>query len=63
MNRRKTINLNRLAGTHRDEIDQMESGIRGDADSVLWTVELRASTRGGKPCGLVRIDDNDSNNQ
>jgi hypothetical protein len=58
----KTIRLNLLARIHRDEIDQMAQGIRGDADSVLWTAELRPATRGGKPCGQTAIDDNNSKN-
>jgi hypothetical protein len=63
MNPGRTISLNHLAAVHRDEIDRMQQGIRGDADSALWTAELRAATRGGKPCGQAAIDGKDSNNQ
>jgi hypothetical protein len=63
MNRGKAIDLGCLARTNRDEIEHMEEGIRGDADSILWTTELRAATRGGKPCGQGAIDEKDSNNQ
>ena len=61
MKRRKTISLNYLSLTHRDDIDRMQQGIRGDAGSRLWTAALRPATRGGKPCGQAAIDENDSN--
>jgi hypothetical protein len=56
MNRGKVISLNSLARSHCDEIDQMLAGIRGNPGSTLWTAEMRAATRGGKPCGLTRVD-------
>ena len=57
MNRGAVIDLNRLNEARRGEIHLMEQGIRGDADSVLWTSELRATNRGGKPCGLTRVEE------
>jgi hypothetical protein len=56
MNRGKVISLNNLTRTHGDEIDQMLAGIRGNSGSTLWTAEMRAATRGGKPCGITRAD-------
>jgi hypothetical protein len=57
MNRGKVINLSGLTQTHRDEIDQLARGIHGKAGIPLWTAQLRAATRGGKPCMLTRVDD------
>jgi hypothetical protein len=57
MNRGKVISLDRLTRSHCSEIDQMLAGIRGDEGSTLWTAELRAAMRGGKPCGLSRVKD------
>jgi hypothetical protein len=57
MDRGKTISLNTLARSRWGEIDQMLAGIRGELGSTLWTAELRAATRGGKPCGMTKIDD------
>jgi hypothetical protein len=56
MDRRKVIGLNSLTRSHFDEIDQMLAGIRGNLGSTLWTAEMRAATRGGKPCGITRVD-------
>ena len=63
MTNRKPISLNSLSLNHRDEVDRMLAGIRGDADRVPWTAELRAAIRGGKPCGQTLVHENDGNNQ
>ena len=52
MDPRKTISLSNLTLSHRDEIDMMLAGIRGNPESPLWTAEMRAATRGGK-CALA----------
>ena len=55
MNRGKAISLSSLTRSHSDEIAQMLAAICGNAESPLWTAEMRAATRGGKPCTL-RVD-------
>jgi hypothetical protein len=56
MKQAKNLSLGQLMRTHRGEIDRLASGIRGESDSVLWTANMRAAVRGGKPCGGNRID-------
>jgi hypothetical protein len=56
----KKLSLSELMRTKGVEIDQLRSGIRGDADSVLWTSKMRSSVRGGKPWGGNRIDSMES---
>jgi len=51
------IDLKKLSQTRREEVIQMEQGIRGAAAGVLWTTTLRSSTRGGK-CHIEAISDN-----
>ena len=53
---RRPINLKTLAQAHSSEIDRLEKAIRGDTDSALWTVEIRATTRGGK-CLMIPAED------
>jgi len=48
----RKFDLNSLSNGHRDEIDQLLAGIRGDAGATLWTRDMRAAVRGGK-CTLV----------
>jgi len=50
------LNLKNLTKTRRDEISRMESAIRGNANAVLWTTAMRASTRGGK-CSQIEADE------
>jgi len=47
MTHRRTINLETLAQSRDSEIEGMVAGIQGRRDSVLWTSEIRATTRGG----------------
>jgi len=56
------INLKNLSLARRTEIVQMERGIRGDGDGVLWTTTLRASTRGGKCKMMGEIIDEPADN-
>jgi hypothetical protein len=51
------LNLKDLIDAHREEISGMERGIRGDLAGNLWTAALRASIRGGKPCGFSQVDE------
>ena len=55
----KTISLNRLTAIRRDEIDQMQQGIRGDAYSALWTMKrelpLAAESHAGRPTSTRKI--------
>jgi hypothetical protein len=57
MEQPRTINLNALAKNHSDEIGSMIAGIENPADSRLWTAQMRAAVRGGKPLGDPRIED------
>jgi len=56
MNPRKAISLSSLTLNHRDEIGMMLAAIRGNAESPLWTAEMRAAIRGGKVLGITRVD-------
>jgi hypothetical protein len=49
-----TVSLNHLALSHDDQIIEIQNAIRGVG--VLWTSKMRATVRGGKPCGTSRID-------
>jgi len=53
MTLRRAINLDILAQNHDSEIEGMVAGIQGKPESVLWTSEIRASTRGGCKGGIV----------
>jgi hypothetical protein len=53
MAHRRTISLESLAQSRESEIEGMLDGIRGKAGSVLWTSELRATTRGGMKCKAI----------
>jgi hypothetical protein len=57
MNPGTAVSLDHLKKTRSDEIEGLLRGIRGDADGRLWTRELRPATRGGKPCGVTRGED------
>ena len=50
------INLRRLDQIRSEQVDLLVDGIRGKSGSVLWTSELRATSRGGK-CTPVRDDE------
>ena len=56
MNPRKAISLSSLTLSHRDEIDMMLAAIRGNAESPLWTAEMRAAIRGGKVMSISIVD-------
>jgi hypothetical protein len=58
MTHRKTVSLNLLAQSRESEIEGMLVGIQGKPGSVLWTAELRATTRGGadKTLGIPMIE-------
>ena len=45
--------------THSRQIDEMIAGIRGGADAILWTRDLRAAVRGGK-CRMVGVSADES---
>lgn len=47
MTHRRTISLDGLAQSRQSEIADMLDAIRGKPGSVLWTSEIRATTRGG----------------
>jgi hypothetical protein len=47
MAHRRTISLDRLAQSRKSQIEEMLDGIQGKPGSVLWTSEIRATTRGG----------------
>lgn len=51
-----TINLSELAKHHSDEIGSMIAGIEHPTDSRLWTAQMRATVRGGKPLGDPRLE-------
>jgi len=53
MTHRRAINLGILAQNHTSEIEGMVAGIQGKPESVLWTSEIRASTRGGMKCQVA----------
>jgi hypothetical protein len=55
----RVIDLNALVNSRSAEIDRMAEGIRGEGNRSLWTVVLRATTRGGK-CPAVSVDDEPS---
>ena len=57
MERGKVISLSDLAHSQREAIDQMLSGISGEPLSTLWTASMRPATRGGKLCGLTRLEE------
>ena len=57
MERSRTIDLSALAKTHSDEIGSMLAGIENPAGSRLWTAQMRATLRGGKPLGDPRIEE------
>ena len=57
LSKQHVIDLNDLATSRRADVDIMSQGIRGDAGSALWTAELRATNRGGKPCRITRVDE------
>lgn len=57
MDRRQVIDLNNLAQKHSAEIAGMLAGIDGETDCALWTSEMRSTVRGGKPNGLLRIEE------
>jgi hypothetical protein len=64
MDRRRIIDLKLLAENHSAEIAKMSAAIKGGADCTLWTSELRASVRGGKPIDIRRPEQShDSDNQ
>ena len=44
---RKSFSLGILAQSRESEIEGMLDGIQGKPGSVLWTSEIRATTRGG----------------
>ena len=50
MTHRRTISLDSLTQSRESEIERMLAGIQGKPDSVLWTSEIRATTRGGMKC-------------
>jgi hypothetical protein len=52
----RVIDLDALANSRSAEIDRMADGIRGEGNRSLWTLELRATTRGGK-CPKISVDD------
>jgi hypothetical protein len=56
MERPQVIDLSALAKNHSDEIGSMIAGIEHPARG-LWTSQMRASVRGGKPLGEPRIED------
>lgn len=49
---RKSFSLDILAQSRESEIEGMLDGIQGKPGSVLWTSEIRATTRGGACKGL-----------
>ena len=55
---RRTINLDSLAQNRESEIEGMLDGIQGKPGSVLWTSEIRSTTRGGacKSLGIPMIE-------
>jgi hypothetical protein len=52
----KSISLKYLSELCAGEIEKLADAIRGATDTVLWTAKMRATVRGGKPCGGNRID-------
>ncbi|HLI80457.1 MAG TPA: hypothetical protein VKV03_10770 [Candidatus Binataceae bacterium] len=56
----KILNLREFVASRTDEVSQVVAGIKGRADSILWTAKMRPSVRGGKPLGGPRIDDQSS---
>ena len=58
MDRGRVISLSNLTLSHGDEIDMMLTAIDGNPESPLWTAEMRAATRGGKPLGIPTVSDN-----
>ena len=56
MDRERAISLNSLALSHSDDIDEMLAAIGGNPGITLWTSEMRAAVRGGKPLGTTIID-------
>ncbi len=57
---RRTIDLKALAQIHSIEVDRMAKAIRRDGGGVLWTAEMRATTRGGKCLVMPAEDEPDS---
>jgi len=57
MSRPQVIDLNDLEIDHSAEISRMLAGIEGDLGGDLWTSQMRASVRGGKPLGLALLED------
>ena len=55
---RKSFSLDVLAQSRESEIEGMLDGIQGKPGSVLWTSEIRATTRGGacKSLGIPMIE-------
>jgi hypothetical protein len=57
MEQPRIVNLSELAKNHSDEIGAMIAGIEHPADSRLWTAQMRAPVRGGKPLGDSPIEE------
>ena len=57
MQKPKIISVAKLSHDHAEEIRAMAQGIDAPAQSQVWTATMRASIRGGKPCGLNQIDE------
>ena len=53
----RPVELGKLADEQSIELRSMEAAIRGTPDATLWTSTMRASIRGGKPCGFSRLED------
>jgi len=54
-----STSLESLARGRAREVEGMLAGIQGKPGSVLWTSELRPSTRGGMKCSVTpTIDEN-----
>ncbi len=46
----RIISLDSLSHTREREIEELLAGIQGKPGSVLWTSDIRATTRGGMKC-------------
>ena len=53
----RTIDLGALDTDHSANVAEMVAAIKHDGDRSLWTCEMRAAVRGGKPMMVSRIEE------